>query len=59
MQAGSRKYFTQWTIDVWKERLLFWSIVVGFITIFPIIYIPALNDTGENIADRSSAAMLI
>ncbi|KAF2878060.1 sodium P-type ATPase-like protein [Massariosphaeria phaeospora] len=43
MQPNSNKYFTQWFHDVWRNQFLFWSIVVGFITIFPVIYIPGLN----------------
>lgn len=43
MQPGSKKYFTQWFHDVWRNQFLFWSIMVGFITIFPVVYIPGLN----------------
>ena len=45
MQPGSNKYFTQWFIDVWRNKFLFWSIMAGFITIFPVLYIPVINDT--------------
>ncbi|KIO24876.1 hypothetical protein M407DRAFT_211793 [Tulasnella calospora MUT 4182] len=44
MQPGSKKYFTQWAIDAWKEKFLFWSVIFGFVTIFPILYIPVLNE---------------
>jgi Na+-exporting ATPase len=43
MQPGSKNYFTQWIRDVWRNKFLFWSVMAGFITIFPIIYIPGLN----------------
>lgn len=43
MQPGSKRYFTQWIIDVWRNKFLFWSIIAGFVTMFPIIYIPGLN----------------
>jgi magnesium-transporting ATPase (P-type) len=43
MQPKSKRYFTQWIIDVWRNKFLFWSIVAGFVTMFPIIYIPGLN----------------
>ncbi|KAL4796733.1 hypothetical protein BDV19DRAFT_76062 [Aspergillus venezuelensis] len=43
MQPGSKKYFTQWAYDVWRNKFLFWSIMAGWITIFPILYIPVLN----------------
>ena len=44
MQPGSKKYFTQWFHDVWRNQFLFWSIMAGFITIFPVLYIPVIND---------------
>ncbi|KAL4928854.1 cation-translocating P-type ATPase [Aspergillus undulatus] len=43
MQPASKKYFTQWAHDVWRNKFLFWSIMAGWITIFPILYIPVLN----------------
>lgn len=43
MQPKSKKYFTQWMIDAWRNQFLFWAIVAGFVTMFPIIYIPGLN----------------
>ncbi|OJJ66388.1 hypothetical protein ASPBRDRAFT_138041 [Aspergillus brasiliensis CBS 101740] len=44
MQPDSKKYFTQWMYDVWRNKFLFWSIMAGWITMFPILYIPRLND---------------
>ena len=43
MQPGSKKYFTQWISDVWRNKFLFFSIMGGFITIFPVLYIPVIN----------------
>lgn len=43
MQPKSKKYFTQWMYDVWRNQFLFWSIVAGFVTTFPILYIPVIN----------------
>jgi P-type Na+/K+ transporter len=43
MQPKSKRYFTQWMHDVWRNSFLFWAIVAGFVTMFPIIYIPGLN----------------
>jgi P-type Na+/K+ transporter len=43
MQPGSKRYFTQWIHDVWRNQFLFWAVVAGFVTIFPVIYIPTLN----------------
>ncbi|KAI9933990.1 hypothetical protein ASPWEDRAFT_48610 [Aspergillus wentii DTO 134E9] len=44
MQPGSKKYFTQWMFDVWRNQFLFWGIMAGFLTTFPILYIPVIND---------------
>ncbi|KAJ5201657.1 ATPase P-type K/Mg/Cd/Cu/Zn/Na/Ca/Na/H-transporter [Penicillium cinerascens] len=44
MQPKSKKYFTQWMYDVWRNKFLFWSIMAGWVTMFPILYIPVLND---------------
>ncbi|KAJ5346252.1 hypothetical protein N7452_004256 [Penicillium brevicompactum] len=41
---AATKYFIQWMYDVRRNKLLFWSIMVGLITMFPILYIPVLND---------------
>jgi potassium/sodium efflux P-type ATPase len=43
MQPDSKKYFTQWCYDVWRNKFLFWAVIAGFVTIFPTIYIPVLN----------------
>ncbi|KAJ6259264.1 Na+ ATPase [Drechslerella dactyloides] len=43
MQPHSKRYFTQWAIDVWRNRFLFWAIIAGFVTIFPTLYIPVIN----------------
>ncbi|KAK1985740.1 potassium/sodium efflux P-type ATPase [Colletotrichum cereale] len=45
MQPGSKKYLTQWMIDVWRNRFLFWAIIFGFVTLFPLLYIPVINTT--------------
>lgn len=45
MQPGSKKYFTQWMYDVWRNQFLFWAIMLGFVTLFPLLYIPVLSDT--------------
>ncbi|BGP26918.1 Ca2+-transporting ATPase [Rhodotorula toruloides] len=36
--------YTQWMRDVWSNQILFWSVVGGFITPFPLVYIPVIND---------------
>lgn len=43
MRSGSEHYVTQWARDLYENRFLFWSILAGVITIFPILYIPGLN----------------
>lgn len=43
MQPGSTKYFTQWMHDVWRNKFLFWAILIGFVTLFPTLYIPVIN----------------
>jgi len=37
--TGAR-HLTQWFWDVWRNQFLFWAIFAGFITIFPVLYIP-------------------
>src|SRR5690606_10717726 len=36
--------YTAWMHHIWRNPFLFWSIFAGFITVFPIIYIPVIND---------------
>lgn len=43
MQPKSTKYFTQWAIDIWRNKFLFWAIMAGFATVFPTLYIPVIN----------------
>lgn len=43
MQPDSKRYLTQWILDIWENKFLFWSVVAGFVTIFPLLYIPGLN----------------
>jgi Na+-exporting ATPase len=43
MKPASQNYLTQWMRDVWANKFLFWAVMAGFVTIFPIIYIPGLN----------------
>jgi len=43
MQPDSKRYFTQWMYDVWRNKFLFWAVIAGFVTIFPVLYIPVIN----------------
>ncbi|KAI1483279.1 potassium/sodium eff [Daldinia eschscholtzii] len=33
----------RWARDISRNRFLFWAIVIGFVTLFPTLYIPGLN----------------
>ncbi|KAL7649225.1 P-type ATPase [Aspergillus niger] len=43
MQPNSKRYFTQWMYDVWRNKFLFWAILAGFVLVFPVLYIPVIN----------------
>jgi len=42
--ARPRPLLTQWMFDVWRNQFLFWAIIAGFVLIFPVLYIPVIND---------------
>lgn len=33
----------QWIVDTWQNKFLFTCVVLGFLSVFPILYIPGLN----------------
>ncbi|ODV79485.1 potassium/sodium eff [Suhomyces tanzawaensis NRRL Y-17324] len=37
-------WWKQLASDLWENQFLFWSILGGFLTVFPVIYIPVIND---------------
>lgn len=43
MEGKPERPWTLWARNVWRNQFLFWSVFAGFITVFPIIYIPGLN----------------
>lgn len=43
MQPGSKKYLTQWIHDIWRNKFLFWAVMFGIASMFPILYIPVIN----------------
>lgn len=43
MEPKPKHPYTIWAIHVWRNPFLFWSIIAGFVTVFPIIYIPVIN----------------
>lgn len=44
MHPNSGRPLTQWMYDLWENQFLFWSVIAGFITLIPTIYIPVIND---------------
>ncbi|KAL2887613.1 Sodium transport ATPase 5 [Ceratocystis lukuohia] len=32
-----------WARTLWRNQFLFWAIIVGFATLFPLLYIPVIN----------------
>ncbi|GAA5902891.1 hypothetical protein JCM5296_006324 [Sporobolomyces johnsonii] len=43
MKPDSPYVFTQWARDIWANQFLFWSVILGFVSVFPVIYIPVIN----------------
>lgn len=43
MQSKPDHPTTIWMKHIWRNPFLFWSIFAGFVTVFPIIYIPVIN----------------
>ncbi|CCF55545.1 hypothetical protein KAFR_0A01060 [Kazachstania africana CBS 2517] len=43
MQPESDERVKDFFRDVWSNQFLFWSIVFGFVSTFPIVYIPVIN----------------
>lgn len=44
MEPKPKHPATTWMKHAWRNPFLFWSIFAGFVTVFPIIYIPVVND---------------
>jgi hypothetical protein len=42
------RYFTPWTQDIERNRLLFWAIVICFLTVSPTRYLPVVNRVLSN-----------
>ncbi|KAK0747378.1 hypothetical protein B0T21DRAFT_3301 [Apiosordaria backusii] len=34
----------KWASKLWRNPFLFWSVTIGFVSVFPTLYIPVLND---------------
>lgn len=37
-------WYRQLAKDLWGNQFLFWSVVGGFLSVFPVVYIPAINN---------------
>ncbi|CAR24114.1 KLTH0F08030p [Lachancea thermotolerans CBS 6340] len=44
MQPETDTPYTQWMKDIWSNQFLFWSVIFGFLSVFPVVYIPVIND---------------
>ncbi|KGK40821.1 hypothetical protein JL09_g106 [Pichia kudriavzevii] len=44
MRPNAENKWTQWMKDLWANKVLFWSVILGFVTLIPTIYIPVIND---------------
>ncbi|GAA6010971.1 hypothetical protein JCM11491_005889 [Sporobolomyces phaffii] len=43
MRPESTHKWTGWARQTWANQLLFWSVVGGFLSVFPVVYIPVIN----------------
>lgn len=43
-QDTDNPWWKQTAIDLWGNQFLFWSVIGGFVTVFPVVYIPVIND---------------
>lgn len=37
-------WYKQLMIDLWDNQFLFWSVLGAFVSVFPVVYIPVIND---------------
>ncbi|QSS52266.1 P-type Na+-ATPase [Histoplasma capsulatum var. duboisii H88] len=42
-RTGERFASFPFLCDVWENKFLFWAVVIGFVSVFPAVYIPGLN----------------
>lgn len=43
-QETDNLWYKQTCIDLWSNQFLFWSVIGGFVSVFPVVYIPVIND---------------
>lgn len=41
---SEHSWWKQLGMDLWENQFLFWSIIFGFVSVFPVVYIPVIND---------------
>ncbi|SCU82103.1 LAMI_0B08944g1_1 [Lachancea mirantina] len=44
MHPETESPYTQWFRDIWSNKFLFWSVIFEFLSDFPVVYIPVIND---------------
>ncbi|ODV62079.1 potassium/sodium eff [Ascoidea rubescens DSM 1968] len=44
MNPESETPYTQVFKDLWRNQFLFWSVIFGVVTVFPLVYIPVINE---------------
>ncbi|CAK9438712.1 uncharacterized protein LODBEIA_P29360 [Lodderomyces beijingensis] len=42
-QETDNPWWKQTAIDLWSNQFLFWSVIGGFVSVFPVVYIPVIN----------------
>ncbi|KAG7662584.1 ENA2 [[Candida] subhashii] len=42
-QETDNSWWKQTAIDLWGNQFLFWSVVIGCASVFPVVYIPVIN----------------
>lgn len=42
-QDTDNSWIKQTWLDLWGNQFLFWSVVLGAVTVFPVVYIPVIN----------------
>lgn len=42
-QDTDNSWLKQTAIDLWSNQFLFWSVIGGLVTVFPVVYIPVIN----------------
>ncbi|ODV76858.1 P-type ATPase [Suhomyces tanzawaensis NRRL Y-17324] len=43
-QDTDNPWWKQTAIDLYDNQFLFWSVIGGFLSVFPVVYIPVIND---------------